>query len=255
MTQCNASDTPSGSIWDGYQRATFVVDGRDCVLVHPATPMQGNPWIWRSEFFGTFPMLDLALLEAGFRVAYIDVQNMYGAPAAMRHMDRFYAHLTQSFGLSKRCVLEGFSRGALFALNWAALHPESVACIYLDAPVCDFKSWPGGRGRAPGSAADWRRLKEVYGLSEEQALAYPSNPLDSLAPIADARIPILAVYGDADEDLPPEENILLLENRYTALGGTIKVIAKPGIGHHPHSLSDPTPLAAFILSHTRQPPS
>jgi pimeloyl-ACP methyl ester carboxylesterase len=255
MTQCNASDTPSGSIWDGYQCATFVVDGRDCVLVHPATPMQGNPWIWRTEFFGAFAALDLALLKAGFRVAYIDVQNMYGAPSAMRYMDRFYAHVTQSFGLSKRCVLEGFSRGALFVLNWAALHPESVACIYLDAPVCDFKSWPGGKGRAPGSSEDWRRLKEVYGLSEDQALAYPSNPLDSLAPIADARIPILAVYGDADEDLPPEENILLLQKRYTALGGTIRVIAKPGIGHHPHSLSDPSSLSAFILSHTRPSPS
>jgi pimeloyl-ACP methyl ester carboxylesterase len=242
------STARSDSTWEGYQCEKFVLDGRDCLLVHPDVPMPSNPWIWRTEFFGAFPALDVALLEAGFRVAYIDVQNMYGAPASMRHMDRFYAHLVEARGLSQQCVLEGFSRGALFALNWAALHPQSVACLYLDAPVCDFKSWPGGKGRAQGSVDDWRRLKQVYGFTEEQALADPSNPVDSLAPIAAAGIPIIAVYGDADADLPPEENILLLRTRYEALGGAITVIAKPGVGHHPHSLSDPTPLINFILS-------
>jgi SSS family solute:Na+ symporter len=240
--------TPSESTWEGYRCERFVLDGRDCLLVQPDVPMRSNPWIWRPEFFGAFPALDLALLEAGFRVAYIDVQNMYGAPVGMRYMDRLYAHLTETLGLSKRCVLEGFSRGALFALNWAALHPQSVACLYLDAPVCDFKSWPAGKGRAQGSVDDWQRLKQAYALSEEQALAYSSNPIDSLAPIAAAGIPVIAVYGDADTGLPPEENILLLQSRYRALGGDITVIAKPGVGHHPHSLSDPTPLSRFILS-------
>ena len=236
-------------MWEGYRCKQFVSDGRDCVLVRPDSPMRFNPWIWRTEFFGAFHALDLALVKAGFHVAYIDVQNMYGAPIAMRYMDEFYSQMIEAFGLSTQCVLEGFSRGALFALNWAALHPQSVACLYLDAPVCDFKSWPGGKGRAEGSVDDWLRLKQVYGFTEEQAMAYKSNPVDTLAPIAAAGIPIIAVYGEADVDLPPEENILLLQSRYRALGGDITVIAKPGVGHHPHSLSDPTPLSNFILSH------
>lgn len=240
------------STWEGYRSERFVLEGRDCIVVQPEAPTRSNPWIWRTEFFGAFPALDLDLLKAGFRVAYINVENMYGAPIGMRHMDAFYAHMVHAFGLSPRCVLEGFSRGGLFALNWAALNPRSVACLYLDAPVCDFKSWPAGRGRAKGSADDWQRLKQVYGFTEAQALAYPSNPVDSLASIAAAGIPIIGVYGEADEDLPPEENILLLQERYLALGGDIMVIAKPGIGHHPHSLADPTPLSSFILSHVRQ---
>jgi len=239
----------SSSIWKEYRCEQFVLDGRDCVLVRPDLPMHSNPWIWRTEFFGAFHALDLALVEVGFHVAYLDVQNMYGAPIAMRYMDEFYSQMIEAFGLSTQCVLEGFSRGALFALNWAALHPQSVACLYLDAPVCDFKSWPGGKGRAEGSVDDWLRLKQVYGFTEEQAMAYKSNPVDTLAPIAAAGIPIIAVYGEADVDLPPEENILLLQGRYRALGGDITVIAKPGVGHHPHSLSDPTPLSKFILSH------
>jgi pimeloyl-ACP methyl ester carboxylesterase len=238
----------TSSTWEGYRCEKFVSGRRDCILVRPDVAMGSNPWIWRTEFFGEFHTLDLALLKAGFHLAYIDVQDMYGAPIAMRHMDSFYAQLTDTFGLSNRCVLEGFSRGALFALNWAALNPKSVACLYLDAPVCDFKSWPGGKGRAQGSADDWAKLKQVYGFTEEQALAYGSNPLDNLMPIAAAGVPIIAVYGAADVDLPPEENILLLQSRYRALGGEITVIAKPGVGHHPHSLADPTPLSEFVLS-------
>jgi hypothetical protein len=40
----------------------------------------------------------------------------------------------------------------------------------------------------------------------------------------------------------------LLQERFKALGGDITVIAKPGVGHHPHSLADPTPLLSFVLS-------
>ncbi|HMD29626.1 MAG TPA: alpha/beta hydrolase, partial [Steroidobacteraceae bacterium] len=235
--------------WRGFDCVELVVDDRDCTLVRPDVPLKGKPWIWRTEFFGAFPALDVALLKAGFHLAYIDVQNMYGSPVAMRHMDNFYAELTGTFELSKRCVLEGFSRGGVFALNWAAREPQFVSCIYLDAPVCDFKSWPGGRGKAQGSAEDWQKLKLAYGFSEDEALAYRSNPADSLAPLAAAGVPIIAVYGEADVDLPPEENILLLESRYKALGGEISVIAKPNVGHHPHSLLDVSSLSSFILSH------
>jgi pimeloyl-ACP methyl ester carboxylesterase len=239
--------------WEGFDCEKFVVDERPCTLVRPDAVAVSHPWIWRTEFFGEFHALDVALLEAGFHVAYMDLQNMYGAPAALRCMDRFYAELTAGRGLSSRCTLEGFSRGALFALNWAISRPAAVGCIYLDAPVCDFKSWPGGKGKSSGSLEDWGRLKQVYGLSEQEALTYKGNPLDNLAPLAAAGIPIIAVYGEDDIDLPPEENVLLLQIRYRALGGEIVVIPKPGVGHHPHSLVDPSPLLDFIVSRTKQP--
>ena len=175
------------SSWEGYARLDFLVDGRGCIVVRPKAPLSGNPWIWRTEFFGAFPSVDLALLAAGFHVAYMNVQNMYGAPVALDHMDKFYEHVTQVLGLEPKVVLEGFSRGGLFAFNWATRHPERIACLYVDAPVCDFKSWPGGKGKSKGSPADWERLKSVYHLTEEQALAYPLNPVDNLKTIATAR--------------------------------------------------------------------
>lgn len=237
-------------LWNGYPREDFHCDGRAAILVEPKAAAPGRPWIWRTEFFGAFAQADTALLGKGYAVAYLNVQNMYGAPVALEHMDRFYATLVQGRGLSPLPVLEGFSRGGLFAFNWAARHPERVGALYVDAPVCDIKSWPGGRMKGTGSKTDWERCKQAYGFaSDEQALAFRGNPVDELAPIAAAHIPIIAVCGEADVTVPPAENINIVERRYQALGGRIAVIRKPGAAHRPHSLPDPTPIVDFLLKY------
>ena len=248
-----AADDQAGvkrSTWHEFEKLDFVVDGRSCLLVVPKTAAPGRPWIWRTEFFGHEPQADLALLARGFHVTYMDVQNMYGAPAALDHMDRFYEHLVREYKLSPKTVLEGFSRGGLFSLNWGARNPGKTACIYNDAPVCDFKSWPGGFGKAKGSPDDWKRCLAVYKLTEQEAKEYRLNPVDNLAPLARAKVPLLHVCGAADEVVPIEENTRLVESRYRELGGPITVIAKPGVGHHPHSLQNPFPIVAFVLEHT-----
>jgi pimeloyl-ACP methyl ester carboxylesterase len=138
----------------------------------------------------------------------------------------------------------------LYSVNWTARHPDRVACLYLDAPVCDIKSWPGGRGKGKGSPADWERLKVFYGFTnDQQALDYRHNPIDNLKPLAAAKIPILSVCGDADTAVSYLENTALLKERYEALGGLIQVILKPGGEHHPHSLSNPQPILDFVLKH------
>ena len=233
--------------WNGFHRRDFDVNGRTATLVSPKIALPGNPWIWRTEFFDAFPSVDIALLGAGYHVAYTDLSNLYGAPIALDAMDGFYAYLIQTEGLSQKSVLEGFSRGGLFALNWAARNPDKVAALYLDAPVCDFKSWPGGKGKGTGSPSDWQNCLNVYGLSEQEALSYPLNPVDNLENIAEAKIPIISVAGDSDDVVPMEENIIILERRYRELGGEIQTIVKPGVGHHPHSLTDPTPVVNFLL--------
>ena len=47
----------------------------------------------------------------------------------------------------------------------------------------------------------------------------------------------------------PEENALIVEPRYRALGGEVEMIHKPGVGHHPHSLENPAPIVAFLEKH------
>jgi pimeloyl-ACP methyl ester carboxylesterase len=165
----------------------------------------------------------------------------------MHRWEELYDLLTTRYELSRRPVLLGMSRGGLYVYNWAAAHPERTGLIYGDAPVCDVKSWPGGKGTGKGSPQDWELFKQVYGLSEEQALAWKLNPIDILTPIAQARIPVIHVVGGADDIVPWEENTGVLKQRYEALGGHVELIVKPGVGHHPHSLADPAPIVDYIL--------
>lgn len=241
------------SDWHGFQRFDFEVDGKPVLVVAPQKPAAGNPWVWHGEFFGHKPAPDIELLKRGFHVVYMRVPNMLGSPAAVAHWNAFYQELTGRYGLAKKAALVGLSRGGLYCYNWAAANPEKVTCIYGDAPVCDFRSWPGGKGQGKGSPRDWKLVLERYGFANDaEAIASDSNPVDNLAPLAKAGVPLLHVYGDADEVVPWDENTGVIAERYRKLGGSITLIAKPGVGHHPHGLDDPTPIVEFIVRHASQ---
>ncbi|MEN9574547.1 MAG: hypothetical protein RL514_2402 [Verrucomicrobiota bacterium] len=248
-----ASDAPfpgKKSVWNGYDRYDFSVDGKNLLVVVPKQAAPGKPWVWHGEFFGHKPAPDIALLGRGFHIVYLSVPNMLGCPDAVAHWDKCYAELTGKFGFAKQAALVGLSRGGLYCYNWASANPDKVACIYGDAPVCDFKSWPGGKGKGKGSKGDWALVLKVFKFADEAAaLAYRGNPVDSLAPLAKAKVPLLHVFGDADDVVPWEENTGLIAERYKALGGDITLIRKPGVGHHPHGLEDSGPIVEFIARH------
>ena len=175
---------------------------------------------------------------------------MLGAPGAVAHWNALHRELTENHGFAKKVALVGLSRGGLYCYNWAAAHPDKVACLYGDAPVCDFKSWPGGFGKGQRSERDWQLVLKLYGFkSDAEAQAYEKNPVDNLAPLAAAKVPLLHVFGDADDVVPWEENTGLIAERYQKLGGRITLIRKPGVGHHPHGLDDSTPIVNFLWEH------
>jgi len=235
--------------WHGYKRFNFTVAGCRAWVVEPRKALPGNPWSWCLEFPDAFTerCATMQLLNAGYFSAHIDVGNTFGCPKAVEQFNDFYEKL-KAQGLNAKPVLIGISRGGLYAYRWAAENPTKVGAIYGDAPVCDFKSWPGGKGKGRGSPKDWQALIGDYGFKDEaEALAYTKNPIDTLAHLAAAKVPIIHVIGDSDDVVPVAENTAILETRYRELGGTIKVIHKAGVGHHPHGLADPTPVVDFIL--------
>ena len=238
------------SQWHGFERVDFSLEDRACILVYPKTPAEGRPWVWRARFFGHEPQADVELLNLGFHVAYCDVAGLYGSSRAVEAWDAFYAHMIGTHDLARKVALEGMSRGGMIIYNWAAQNPEKVACLYGDAPVCDLRSWPGGKGEGKGSEPSWREALKVYDLTEEKASAFKGNPIDNLEPLVRAKVPILHVIGDADKVVPPSENSAVVEKRYRELGGDIKVISKPGVGHHPHALKNPKPIVDFITKNT-----
>jgi CubicO group peptidase (beta-lactamase class C family)/S-formylglutathione hydrolase FrmB len=240
------------SQWNGYPRYDFVVAGKPLLVVAPKNPAPGNPWIWHGEFFGHKPAPDIALLGKGFHIVYASVPDQLGGPDAVKHWNAVYKELTETHGFGRKPGLVGLSRGGLYCYNWAIANPDKVGCIYADAAVCDLKSWPGGKGKGKGSPRDWKLALERYGFkSDAEAVAYPGNPVDNLAPLAKMNVPLLHVFGDADDVVPWEENTGLVAERYRKLGGPITLIRKPGVGHHPHGLEDSTPIIDFLAKHAK----
>ena len=236
--------------WHGFRSYTFEVAGNTGLVVLPKHPRPGRPWVWHGEFFGHKPAPDIALLKDGFYAVYLRIPDHLGSPKAVSAWNEFYKVLTQTYGLAEKPGLVGLSRGGLYVYNWAIQNPDHVACIYGDAPVCDFKSWPGGLGKGQGSERDWNLVIERYGFtSHEEAISYPGNPIDRLAPLAAAHVPLLHVFGDADNVVPWEENTGLLAGRYLELQGPIQLIRKAGVGHHPHGLDNPAPIVHFLKRH------
>jgi sugar lactone lactonase YvrE/pimeloyl-ACP methyl ester carboxylesterase len=214
--------------------------GRKGRLTRPAEAAQGNPWMWRTRFYGAFPSVDEALLAEGWHIAYFDFTDQFGSPGAIREMEAFYQWAVKERMLHARPILEGFSRGGLSAMNWSIAHPDKVTGIYLDAPVLDIRSWP-----KPGGGALWQECLVAYGLTEETAAAW-QGPLTGLKALVAAGLPVFVVAGGADDVVPYAENAGILETRYRELGGEIDLIVKAGAGHHPHSLHDPAPVVAWV---------
>lgn len=240
--------------WHGFPQYQIDVDGKQVTVVVPETPAVGRPWVWHGEFFGHKPAPDIELLKRGYHLVYMSVPNMLGSPPAVAHWNKCYEVMTGKYKLAAKVALVGLSRGGLYCYNWASANPEKVACLYGDAPVCDFKSWPGGFGTGKGSPPNWALVLKLWGFkSDEEALKYQGNPVDQLEPLAKAGVPLLHVFGDADDVVPWEENTGLIAKRYAELGGQIKLIRKPGVGHHPHGLDDSTPIVEFIVKHTSPP--
>lgn len=253
---CVAADDASWpgrrATWNGYDQFHFSVAERNCYVVVPKKAAAGKPWVWRARFPHYHAEMDIALVGKGYHIAYLDVAGLFGSPQAVDYGDAFYEYLTKQHGLAAKPALEGVSRGGLFVYNWAAKNPDKVACIYADTPVCDFKSWPGGKGTGLGLDSAWAACLKAYGLSEADAIDYDKNPVDNLAPIAAAKIPLLHIVSENDRVVPPAENTYLLKQRLEQLGGAIEIISvaegtAKSNGHH-FEHPDPQKVVDFIVN-------
>lgn len=236
-------------LWENHKKIEFDVNGRASFIVCPEKPLEDRPWVWRTEFFGAFDAADRALLAEGWYLAYHNVSDLYGCPKSVEKMKEFYDVAVSEYGLNKKPVLFGFSRGGLYAVNFAAEYPKNAGALYLDAPVLDIRSWPGGKGVGRGDKSCWKECMECYGLTEETAADFKDIPLNKAEKNASDGIPVVIVYGGADKDVPCAENALIYYERYKKISDEIMIIGKPDCAHHPHSLEDPTPITRFIMGH------
>lgn len=177
---------------------------------------------------------------------------MYGAPQSIELMKEFHNFISKAYNLSQKASLFGFSRGGLYAFNYTTKYPETVAVLYLDAPVLDICSWPAGYAKGIGASKEWEECKAIYGLTDESAKEYNNNPLNKIEEVAKEKIPIIVVAGDNDKVVPLAENAGILIEEYEELGGEIMSIIKKGVAHHPHSLKEPKEIVDFIIKKKKE---
>jgi hypothetical protein len=180
-------------------------------VIVPKTPAPGKPWVFRSDFVNRDAVVDQALLEKGFYIVTGAVPYNSDGPVLVQ-WDTIYKYLTDH-GFSKKPVMEGCGGAAGEAYAWAIENSDKVSCIYGENPVLHSN------------------------LAKTQ-------PIDNLASLAKAGIPILHVCGNLDPWF--NDNTLVVEKRYKELGGQITVIVKEGEGHYPLAPKDPKPVVDFI---------
>jgi len=222
----------------------FEYNGNQATVIVPENA--NGEWIWKTEFFKAFDQAERALLQDGYTRVYYSVSDRYGSYRAIRLMHKFYSHVIRAFHLREKAHLFGFSRGGLYAFNFALFYPEYVASVYLDAPVLDMKSWP------PKGSAEQKELFEEYTLNEDTLPLFRENPLDNLEEFFSHQIPLMIVAGDADSLVPLAENAAILLEYCKEHGIAVEQVIKKGCEHHPHSLEDVTPIANFVKKNSIQ---
>ncbi|MBP3495899.1 MAG: prolyl oligopeptidase family serine peptidase [Clostridia bacterium] len=213
-------------------------NGYEATVIRPENP--NGKWIWKTEFLYAFDASEKALCEMGYTRVYYQISDKYGSYEAVRLMHKFYHFIVKEFNLDKKCVLFGFSRGGLYAFNFAMSYPEYVEKIYLDAPVLDMRSWP------PKGSREREEVYQEYTLTEETLEIFKGHPIENLKEFFELNIPLLLVAGGSDEVVPFEENSGKMIEYCKNNNIDIISIVKPECKHHPHSLENVQPIIDFI---------
>lgn len=225
----------------------FQVEGANAFLIAPEkSQIQPKPWVWYAPTLLPYPgpeekLMIEKFLAAGIAMGGIDVGESYGSPAGRAKFTAFYNEMTSKRGYSGKPALLGRSRGGLMLYNWAAEHPGSVGCIAGIYPVCNLSSWPGLEKSAP-----------AYGFTAEKLKSQLANhnPVDRLAPLAKAGVPIFHIHGDSDTVVPLEANSGTVASRYKELGGKMTLVVPKGQGHNMwRGFFECQELVDFIINH------
>jgi hypothetical protein len=203
--------------FDRYEFNLRGVEGTTSVIV-PKTAAPGKPWVFRAGFVDRDAKVDLALLAKGFHIVTGPVPYNGDGPL-LKDWNLVYQHMMEH-GFSRKPVMQGAGGAAGDAYAWAIENPDKVSCIYGENPVLRSKM-----SKTP--------------------------PLDNLAPLAKAGVPLLHVCGSLDPWLA--DNTRALEKRYQELGGQISIILNESEGHYPLGPKDTKPVVDFMTQKANQP--
>lgn len=234
-------------IWNGFKLEKSIFEGRELITVYPETP--NGKWALKTEYFGAFPEVEIELLKLGYHLFHVKNITRWHKWEDTDTRAKLAEYVHNEIGLSQKCVVVGMSCGGMQGIYFGAKYPQYVSCMYLDAPVVNLLSCPGGFGK--GVTTMRAEFTEHKGMDMTELLSYRDHPLDHLPKLAENNIPVALVSGDSDTIVPFDENGKLLENAYKANNCTIETYIKRGGDHHPHGLEDNTPIIEFITKYDK----
>jgi len=229
----------------------FAMEGRPAFLIFPEKPKAGPiPWILYAPTLRGLPggaekWMFERFLKAGIAIAGVDVGESYGSPKGRAVYSALHEHLVTKRGMAKQACLLARSRGGLMLYCWAAENPEKVRCITGIYPVCNIASYPG-----------LKRACGAYGLTVEklEAELAKHNPIDRLAALAKAKVPIFHIHGDKDRVVPLDKNSVIIKERYDQLGGPMILEVVKGQGHNMwNGWFQSQNLVDFVITHATKP--
>ena len=195
-----------------YQIELPLVEGLTTIIA-PKTAAPGKPWVFRADLVGRDAVVDQALMAKGFHIVTGAVPYNADGPI-LAQWNVIYDFLT-GHGFSRKPVMAGTGGAAGETYAWAIANPEKVACVYAEDPI----------------------------LRSNTA---KTQPLDNLAPLAKAGVPILHVCASESPWL--ERETRMAEKRYKELGGKMTVVVQQSGGRFPLAPCDPRPAVEFITA-------
>jgi len=198
--------------YNGGASGNFKTGGMSIIV--PKTVATGNPWVFMGDAIERDATVEQALLAKGYHIVIVAAD---GPGMVQKSWDDIYKRLVDN-GFSSKPVLKGTGAKAGEAYAWAIANPDKISCIYARNPLM-------------------------------RSLMVKSPPIDNLAPLAKAGVPILHDCGSLDPWLNNQTRVV--EKRYKKLGGNFNVIIRKGEGHFTIRPQDPKPVVDFIVAKTQ----
>jgi pimeloyl-ACP methyl ester carboxylesterase len=193
-----------------YARYQLLIPGVDAftTVIVPAKPAPGRPWVLRADYVLADDRITQGLLAKGWTIVTGAVPYNYDGPVPAQ-WNAIYTYLT-GYGFAAKPVLMGRGGAVGEVTGWAIANPTKVACIYGEDPILESRLMLGGQ-----------------------------SPLDTLAPLAKAGVPVLFVCGEESPvasrqsaaDQSPARQAQLAATRYRQAGGNAAVRLVKGQGH------------------------
>lgn len=238
--------------WHGYNMERFEFEEKESIIVFPAEGTVNGSWAIKTEYWDAFPDVEVQLLSKGYHVAYIKNISRFATREDCDIKARFVKHIAKTYGLKEKCIPVGMSCGGAHAVQFAGYYPKLIECMFIDAPVLNFLSYPGKL--KAGQDGIWENEFRIAYPDTERYMLFGSDihPICRVKTLIEHKIPIIMVYGTEDQTVVYEENGALFAAAYKEHSELLKVVAVGLRGHHPHgkTYGGNGEIVDFIVEHT-----